>query len=568
MGNCGEKKTVVQQLIANGYKALAGAWPWHGAMFHRYRQGLTGYACGVTILTEQFVITAAHCTIDPNERQRLPASRMFIKVGVSNLDSPERHMQQHDVDMIIRHDEYDEVTYENDIALLKLYNEITFNSYVQPICLWQGDTRLNNIVSQSGYIVGWGLNEDFKLPQDLNEATVPIVSRKECVESDPDHYNKFYFESKTFCAGHRNGTHAAQGDSGGGLFMRMGSHWVLRGIVSNTKANPDTLKVEADSYVVFTDATFYMSWIKSKVTIRTSFTIDIEPIVEPPGSTSIADSGSQANLLDIASCGKDTYPSGTPEEIKGYLNQYPWLAIIEYINLNTRVLEDVCHGVLIHPSFLVTAAHCVQKKRLSSIRSVRLNDYRLDTVNDIFEINGETIRTTSTRIPVRGISIHPNYDTPKYANSIALVKLERPTTATPICLPPAGVSELPKDRKFTIIGWKRNNRKEKPMIRNVVQLANFGACRIKYAEERIVLDSTGGQVCSTYSHDDDSSSCSHYMGSAPFQYVRNGPFEGRYFLAAVSSFGHSNCRRDEFPDVFTNVAHYSSWIRQKVKQNE
>ncbi|XP_062552833.1 polyserase-2-like [Armigeres subalbatus] len=566
--NCGEKKVVVQQLISNGYRALAGSWPWHGAMFHRYRQGLTGYACGVTILTEQFVITAAHCTIDPNERQRLPASRMYIKVGLSNLDYPENHFKQHEVDMIIRHEEYDESTFENDISLLKLYTEIAFNNYIQPICLWQGDTQLSKIVSQVGYIVGWGLNENYKLPQDLNEATVPIVSRKECIESDPDHYNKFYFESKTFCAGHRNGTHAAPGDSGGGMFLRMGNNWVLRGIVSNTKANLETLKVEADSFVVFTDAAFYLDWIKSKVTITTSFTIDAEPIVVPPGSTSTADSGSQANLLNIANCGKDTYPSGTPEELKGYLNQYPWLAVIEYINLNTRVLEDVCHGVLIHPSFLVTAAHCVMKKRLSSIRSVRLNDYRLDTVNDIFEIDGDTIRTTAQRIPVRGISVHPSYDTPKYANSIALIKLEKPSTATPICLSPTSESTLPQDKKFTIIGWKRNNRKEKPMIRNVVQLADFTTCKNKYAGENVPLDTSGGQVCSTYSHDDDSTSCSHYLGSAPFQYVKNGPFEGRYFLAAISNFGHSNCKRDEFSDVFTNVAHYADWIRQKVKQNE
>nr|XP_029720064.1 transmembrane protease serine 9-like [Aedes albopictus] len=567
-GNCGEKKTVAQQLIANGYKALAGSWPWHGAMFHRYRKGATVYVCGVTIMTEQFVITAAHCTIDPNERQKLPANRVFVKVGISNLDSPERHVQQHDVDLIIRHEEYDEVTFENDIALLKLYSEITYNNYIQPICLWQGDTQLSKIVSQVGYIVGWGLNEDYKLPQDLNEATVPIVSRRECIESDRNHFSKFYFESKTFCAGHRNGTHAAQGDSGGGLFMRIGSNWVLRGIVSNTKAHPDTLKVAADSYVIFTDVAFYMRWINSKVTIMTSFTIDIEPIIEPPGTPSLAGSDSQANLLGIANCGKDTYPSGTPEEVKGYLNQYPWLAVVEYINMNTRVLEDVCHGVLIHPSFLVTAAHCVQKKRLSVIRSVRLNDYRLDTVTDIFKIDGKTISTTATRIPVRGISIHPDYDTPKFANSIALIKLDKPTTTTPICLAPRDATDLPRDKKFTIIGWKRSNRPEKPMIRNVVQLASFADCRSKYAGEKLVLDSSGGQVCSTYSHDDDSSSCSHYLGSAPFQYVKNGPFEGRYFLAAISSFGHSNCKRDEYPDVFTNVAHYSDWLYEKVKQNE
>lgn len=561
-GNCGEKKKVAQQLIMSGYKALSGAWPWHGAMFHRNRHS-TSYACGLTILTEQFVVTAAHCTIDIIEKRRIPADRLYIKVGITNLDAPDRHVQQHNIDRIIRHEGYNEDTFEDDIALLKLYTDIEYNSFVQPICLWQGDTKLSAIVSKVGHIVGWGLDENYGLPKNLNEATMPIVSKKECIESDRDHYSKFYFDPKTFCAGYRNGTQAAPGDSGGGLFLRIGQHWVLRGIVSNTKSDPNNLKVDAASFVVFTDASFYVDWIREHVSIKTSFEIDeMPPSSRPVGGGS----GSQENLLDIASCGKDTYPSGTPEEIKGYLNQYPWLAVVEYINTNTRVLEDTCHAVLIHPSFLVTAAHCVQSKRQSRIHSVRLNDYRLDTVNDIFDINGETTRTTATRTPVRGISIHPSYNNPKFANNIALIKLQRPTTANPICLP-SQRSTMPEATKFIIIGWKKNSRKEKPMIRNVVQLAEFDACREKYAEENIPLDATGGQVCSTYSHDDEGGGCSHYMGSAPFQYVRNGPFEGRYFLAAISSFGYTNCRRDDFSDVFTNVAHYSDWIREKVMAN-
>nr|XP_029720065.1 polyserase-2-like [Aedes albopictus] len=553
-GNCGEKKVVSQQLIANGYRALAGSWPWHGAMFHRYREGMIRYACGVTILTEQFVITAAHCTLSDPDRQKLPASRVFIQVGISNLDSPDRHMRQHNIELITRHEEYDQATFENDIALLKLYTEITYNDYIQPVCLWQGDAQLSKIISKEGFIVGWGRDEHYKLPMDLNEATAPIVSRRDCIASDPYHYNKYYFESKTFCAG-GNGAVSTYGDSGGGLFLREGTSWVLRGIVSNGKADPNNnLKLVLDSYVIYVDVAFYSNWIESRVPLL--------PNQRPPV---IEDANPNSNLLGLANCGKDTYPSGTPEEVKGYLNQYPWLAVIEFMGSNTHVLEDACHAVLIHPKFLVTAAHCIQKDR---IRSIRLNDYRLDTKNDVFDIDGQSIPTTANRIAVHGISVHPNYDNSVFTNSIALVMLNQPSSAIPICLPPRGVTSLPSDKQFTIIGWKKNKHQEKPMIRNVVRLANFKACRSKYAEKRIPLDSSGGQVCSTYSHDDDSRSCSHYMGSAPFQYVNNGRYEGRYFLAAISSFGHSDCKRDEFPDVFTNVAHYSDWIYNKVKQYE
>lgn len=562
--NCGQKKSVVQQFIANGYRAMAGSWPWHGAMFHRNGRSIM-YACGVTILSEQFVITAAHCTFDQGERQRLPASRVFVRLGITNLEVSDRHVQQHSVDKIIRHEEYDELVFENDIALMKLLNEITYSSYVQPICLWQGDTSLSSIVGQMGYIMGWGLDEEYKLPSDLNQATVPIVSKKDCLDSDVAHYSRFYHESKTLCAGYRNGTAAGPGDSGGGLFLHRGDHWFLRGIISNGKVDPNTLLIDSSSYVVFTDVAFYMDWIKKHAMLEASVSIDTSLIVvQPPSSTLDA---TQSNLLGLQSCGKDQHPLGTPEELKNSLDQYPWLAVIEYINLNTRVLEDVCHGVLIHPKFILTAAHCIQRKRQSQLRSVRLNDYRLDTVTDIFVIDGKTTKTSSDRIAITGASPHPNYNSPKFANNIALLMLGKPTTMTPICLPPKGFPLPTSGKLFSIIGWKKNNRREKPLIRNVVQLADFETCRRKYLRANVTLDATGGQLCSTYNHDDDGESCSHYMGSAPFQYVMNGPTEGRYYLAAISSFGHTNCRMDEYSDVFTNVAHYVDWIQEKVSKN-
>lgn len=454
--------------------------------------------------------------------------------------------------------------YENDIALMKLYTEIAYSSYVQPICLWQGDTSLSGVVNELGFIVGWGLDEEYKLPSDLNQATVPIVSKRDCLDSDVDHYSRFYHEPKTFCGGYRNGTAAGPGDSGGGLFLRKGDHWFLRGIVSNGKVDPNTLVIDSASYVVFTDAAYYMDWVKQHVAISQTVTVDTEIVVVPQPSKS---SATQSNLLGLQSCGKDQHPLGTPEELKKPLDQYPWLAVIEFINLNTRVLEDVCHGVLIHPKFILTAAHCVQRKRQSTLRSVRLNDYRLDTVTDIFVIDGKTTRTTSDRVAITGSSPHPSYNSPKFANNIALLMLGKPTAMTPICLPPKGFP-LPSEKLFSIIGWKKNARQEKPLIRNVVQLADFETCRRTYLRSNITLDTSGGQLCSTYNHDDEGESCSHYMGSAPFQYVLNGPTEGRYYLAAISSFGHVDCRKDDYSDVFTNVAHYGDWIREKVAANE
>ncbi|XP_055644226.1 uncharacterized protein LOC129780218 [Toxorhynchites rutilus septentrionalis] len=559
-GNCGQKKAIAQQFISHGYKSLIGAWPWHGAMFHRYTLS-TAYACGVTILTERFVITAAHCTIDPIERQQLPASRICVKIGLTNLEAPERYAQQHDVDRIVRHDSYDEQTFEDDIALLKLQTEIMYTDYVQPICLGQGTGEQQNSAPQTGFIVGWGLDENFGLPKDLQETSAPIVSKKECIESDPEHYKRVYHEGKTFCAGHQNGTAAGPGDSGGGLFVHVGKRWVLRGIISNGKADPNTLIIDRSSLVVFTDVIYYLNWIKSHVGIDINNRFDTDN-----GGDVLESNAGFNNLLGIEGCGQDSYPFLTPEELKRAFNQYPWLVVVEHLNLMTYTLEDFCHGVLIHPKFVLTAAHCVRRRHFSTIRSVRLNDYRLDTLIDIFRIDGKIVRTIPERIAVQRLSAHPFHD--KFSNNIALIKLSRPTAMTPICLPPRG-SFTPTNKSFIIVGWKKTLRLEKHLFRNMVQIADLDACREIYAGKTVALAVDGSQICSAYNHDDGRDRCSPYLGSAPLAYVGGvSPAVGRYFLAAISSFGYANCKREDIPDVFSSVDYYADWIYDMVRRNE
>lgn len=40
---------------------------------------------------------------------------------------------------IIPHEHYNGTLLRNDIALLRLPRDVTFNNFIQPICLWNGD---------------------------------------------------------------------------------------------------------------------------------------------------------------------------------------------------------------------------------------------------------------------------------------------------------------------------------------------------------------------------------------------------------------------------------------------
>lgn len=67
---------------------------------------------------------------------------------------------------------------------------------------------------------------------------------------------------KTLCAGNKKGSGPCNGDSGGGLYLRQGSRWTLRGIVSNSLKDPYTNSCNLNEYVVYTDAAKYSDWIK------------------------------------------------------------------------------------------------------------------------------------------------------------------------------------------------------------------------------------------------------------------------------------------------------------------
>lgn len=548
-GRCGERKLPDAALIAHGYKARPGAWPWHGGLFSRDEYGSTSYRCGVTILTKQFVLSVAFTTQDSEKM-------FFVRVGISNLLLPEEHMRQFDVNTVIRHEDFDENTFENNIALFKLSGEITYTNYIQPVCLWQGDTKLSKIDSKLGFVVGWRFKKG-KLLKHLNEKTMPIVSSRKCIESDTSFYLKHYFELKTFCAGRPNRTYVGIGESGGGLFMRMGAYWIQRGIVSVAEMDPDTLDVSADGYTLFTDVAYYLNWIKTKVPDLPYFGVDPEKIIETEPET-------QANQLDLTNCGKNTYSSETPEEAKEFVNKYPWLAFIAGYNSNRTISRSWCHGVLIHPSFLITTARCVSQKENIKF-SAWINELPLDNEKDSMENDDERVIHFS-RIPVRDTFAHPDFDTPKYANDIALVKLKRPTTANPICPPSLDPLNLYDATKFHFIG--SDMYKKTQNFRMDAQLVDLIACQSKFIEHGFNVTLTRGQVCSTLVDKNDNINESSFgLLSAPMQYAKTGFFGKQFFLTAFASFGIRDLLLSEFPTVFTNVVHYSDWIREKIQQN-
>ncbi|XP_069748525.1 transmembrane protease serine 3-like [Narcine bancroftii] len=204
--------------IVGGNLSAAGQWPWQVSLH------LDGHhLCGGSIISSLWIATAAHCV----------AEFIFLsswKVYVGIIEQPVTASSSYIVEKIIHHKKYKGQTYDYDIALIKLARPLTFNDWVQPICLPNYGQEFPD--GKGCWISGWGLTNEGadEISLRLREAKVPLIPNHIC--RLPDVYYK-RISSRMICAGYlQGGVDTCQGDSGGPLACSEESGWKLVGITS------------------------------------------------------------------------------------------------------------------------------------------------------------------------------------------------------------------------------------------------------------------------------------------------------------------------------------------------
>lgn len=346
--SCGRQLALIDGLIKGGYKARPGEFPWHVALFHRVESSdQFEYQCGGTLVHKYLVVTAAHCVTQRGSRKRKLPTDILVKVGRFNI-SEEREDQgrDHEVGQIVTHRNYKPLTYENDLAILKLAVPVIFTPYVQPACLWKRDDSipLPDWHRQSGTVVGWGLTDNNKTATTLNTAKMPVVDMHECLASDRQFFGNLLY-AMSFCAGHKNGTGVCNGDSGGGMFFKNEDQWYLRGVVSYSNIVDATRICNLKQYVGFTDAGQYLEWIYENAPINENS----DPILGHPN----------IRLINQGMCGKNEYVFGYQEDRKRIIKQYPWMVQLRHPFASQDYVQ--CNGVLINKNYIL-ATTCVDWK--------------------------------------------------------------------------------------------------------------------------------------------------------------------------------------------------------------
>ncbi|XP_028170065.1 chymotrypsin-2-like [Ostrinia furnacalis] len=184
--------------IVGGLDAPDGGIPYQASL----RTIFDSHFCGGSILSKNFVLTAAHCTVG-----QYPA---FIKVTVGT-NSLVSGGQSYAVSKLIVHEGYDASLIANDVSLVKLAQDIVFSNRVQPIELPAGDTEAGADL----VLTGWGRTSyPGELPDNLQIINLKAVSVETC-QSLYSGINQVF--SSQICSLTKSGEGACHGDSGGPL---------------------------------------------------------------------------------------------------------------------------------------------------------------------------------------------------------------------------------------------------------------------------------------------------------------------------------------------------------------
>ncbi|XP_016978978.1 melanization protease 1 [Drosophila rhopaloa] len=270
--NCGDN---FGDRVVGGKETGKREFPWMALIEYTKPGNVKGHHCGGSLINNRYVLTAAHCVAAIPSDWQLTGVRLGEWDASTNPDcTTSRNGRQEcndpyvDCPVVERipHPQYPGNARDqlNDIALLRLRDEIQYSDFISPVCLPSLASQRDALfLGRKVVVAGWGRTETNFTSNIKLKAELDPVPTSDCNQRYAS--QRRTVTASQLCAGGVEGVDSCRGDSGGPLlledFNNGYSNYYIAGVVSYGPT-PCGLKGWPG---VYTRVAAFMDWIENTV---------------------------------------------------------------------------------------------------------------------------------------------------------------------------------------------------------------------------------------------------------------------------------------------------------------
>ncbi|CAK1602326.1 unnamed protein product [Parnassius mnemosyne] len=198
---------VKEEKIIGGSVTTIEQYPFAASLLYTWNLSTYRHACGGTIINNRSVLTASHCFGGNSpSRWRMRLGSTWTSSGGTVYNSAE----------IIRHPNYDRLTLDNDVAVLRAASTFSFSNSVRAAGIAGANYNLAD--NQAVWAIGWGATEiGGSVSDQLRHVQIWTVNQATCRSRYAE--VSMTITDNMLCSGWLDvgGRDQCQGDSGGPL---------------------------------------------------------------------------------------------------------------------------------------------------------------------------------------------------------------------------------------------------------------------------------------------------------------------------------------------------------------